>query len=89
MVHLIARYSRGGGQPKSDDGDLAVLVRQGLNPCLEKLHGFSRKLSRGLGEARGLLKRLAIVVGAQVARAGDAELAGAKDGVWSAGVCEV
>jgi hypothetical protein len=51
MVHLIARYSRGGGRPKSDDGDLAVLVRQGLNPCLEKLHGFSRKLSRGLGEA--------------------------------------
>jgi hypothetical protein len=28
------------------------------------------------------------VAGARVARAGCAELAGAKDGVWSAGVCE-
>jgi hypothetical protein len=54
MVHLIARSTSDGGRPKSGDGDLAVSVRQGLNPCLEKLHGFSGKLSRGLGEARGL-----------------------------------
>jgi hypothetical protein len=55
---------------------------------LEKLHGFSGKLSRGLGEARGLWKRLVVVAGARVAWVGGVELVGAKDGVWSAGVCE-
>jgi hypothetical protein len=54
MVHLIARSTCVGRGPKSGDGDLAIPVRQGLNPCLEKLHGFSGKHSRGLGEARGL-----------------------------------
>jgi hypothetical protein len=54
MVHLIARSTCGGGRPKSGDGDLAVLVRQGLDPCLEKLYGSSRKLFRGSGEARDL-----------------------------------
>jgi hypothetical protein len=83
MVHLIARSLCGAGRPKSGDGDLTVPVRHGLNPCLEKLHSFSGKLSRGSGEARGLWKRLAAVAGARVARAGGAELAGAKDGVWS------
>jgi hypothetical protein len=86
MVHLIALSTCGGGRPKSGDGDLVVPVRQGLDPCLEKLHGSSRKLSRGSGEARGLWKWLAAVAGARVARAGDAELAGANDGVWSARV---
>jgi hypothetical protein len=60
-------------------------VRQGLNPCLEKLHGFSGKLSRGSSEARGLWKWLVAVAGARLARAGSVELAGAKDRVWSAG----
>jgi hypothetical protein len=48
---------------------------------LEKLHGSSGKLSKGLVEAEGLGKWLATVAGAQVARAGGAELAGAKGGV--------
>jgi hypothetical protein len=39
-----------------------------------------------LGEARGLWKWLAAMAGARVARAGDAELARAKDGVRTAGV---
>jgi hypothetical protein len=56
MAHLIAQSTCGGWRPKSGDGDLAVPVRQGLNPCLDKLHGFSGKLSRGSGEARGSLK---------------------------------
>jgi hypothetical protein len=86
MDHLIARSTRDGGRPKSDDSDLAVQGRQGLNPCLEKLHGFTGKLPRGSGEARVLWKWLAVVVGARVARADGAELAGAKDGVWSARV---
>jgi hypothetical protein len=86
MVHLIARSTCGGGRPKSGDGDLTVPVGQGLDPCLEKLHGSSGKLSRGLSEARGLWKWLAMVAGAQVARAGGGKLAGAIDGVWSARV---
>jgi hypothetical protein len=86
MAHMIARSTHGGRRPKSDDGDLAVPVRQGLNPCLEKLHGFTGKLSRGSGDARVLWKWLVAVAGARVARAGGAELVGAKDGVLSAGV---
>jgi hypothetical protein len=47
MVHLVARSMCGGGRPKSSDGDLAVPVRQGLDPCLEKLHDSTGTLSRG------------------------------------------
>jgi hypothetical protein len=54
MAHRIARSTRGGGRPKSGDGDLAVPVRQVFYPCLEKLHGSSGKLSKGLVEAEGL-----------------------------------
>ena len=82
MAHQIARSMRGGGRLKSGDDDLAVPVRQGFDPCLEKLHGSSGKLSKGSVEAEGLWKWLATVAGARVARAGGAELAGAKGGVW-------
>jgi hypothetical protein len=81
MAHRIARPTRGDGRLKSGDDDLAVPVRQGLDSRLEKLHGSSGKLSKGLVEAEGLGKWLATVAGAQVARAGGAELAGAKGGV--------
>ena len=86
MAHRMARSMRGGGRPKSGDRDLDVLVRQGFDPCLEKLRGSSGKLSKGSVEAEGLWKWLATVACARVARAGGAELAGAKDGVWSAKV---
>jgi hypothetical protein len=66
MAHRIARSTRYCGRPKSGDDDLAVLVRQGLNSCLEKLHGLSGKLSKGLVEAKCLWKRLATVAGARV-----------------------
>jgi hypothetical protein len=78
IAHRIARPTRGGGRPKSGDGALTVPVRQGLDPCLEKLHGSSGKLSKGSIEAQGLWKWLAAVAGAWVARAGGAEHAGAK-----------
>jgi hypothetical protein len=65
---------RGGGRPKSGDDDLATPVRQGFDLCLEKLHSSSV-------EAKGLWKWLAAAAGARVARAGGAELTGAKDGV--------
>jgi hypothetical protein len=86
MAHRIARSTRGCGRPKSDDDDLAVLVRQGFDSRLEKLHGSSGKLCKGSVEAEGLWKRLATVAGARVARACGAELARAKGGVWPAGV---
>jgi hypothetical protein len=72
---------RGGRRLKSGDDDLAVPVRQGFDFCLEKLHGSSRKLSKGSVEAEGLWKWLAMVAGAWVARTSGEELAGAKDGV--------
>jgi hypothetical protein len=82
MAHLIARSTCGFGRPKSSDDDLAILVRQGFDSCLEKLHGSSGKLSKCSVEAEGLWKRLATVAGARVARAGGAELVEAKGGVW-------
>jgi hypothetical protein len=54
MAHQIARSTRGCGRSKSGDDDLAVPVRQGLDSCLEKLHGSSGKLSKGSVEAEGL-----------------------------------
>jgi hypothetical protein len=54
MAHRIARSTRGGGRPKFGDDDLAIPVRQGFNPCLEKLHSSSGKLSKGPVEAEGL-----------------------------------
>jgi hypothetical protein len=81
MAHRIARSTRGGGRPKSGDDDLAIPVRQGFDSCLEKLHGSSRKLSKGSVEAEGLWKWLATMAGARVARAGGADLVGAKGGV--------
>ena len=86
MSHRIAQSTRGCGQPKFDDNDLVVPVRQGLDSCLEKLHDSSGKLSKGSVEAEGLWKWLATVAGARVARAGGADLARAKGGVWPAKV---
>jgi hypothetical protein len=78
MVYLVARSTRGGGWPKSGEGDPAAPVRQSLGSCLAKLHGTTGKLSRGSGEARCLREWLATVVGTRVARASDVELTGAK-----------
>jgi hypothetical protein len=86
MAHRIARSTRGGGRPKSGEGVSSPLVRQFFGSSLEKLYGSSEKLSKGSVEAEGLWKWLATVAGARVARAGGAELAGAKDGVWPAKV---
>jgi hypothetical protein len=81
MAYQIARCTRGGGRPKSGEGDSAPPVRQCLGSSLEKLHRVLGKLSKGLVEAEGLWEWLATVVGARVARAGGAGLAGAKGGV--------
>jgi hypothetical protein len=81
MVHLVASSTNGGGRPKSCNVDPAAPVRQGLDPYLKKLHYSTTKLSRGLGEARGLQGWLAAMTGVQVARVGGAEFAGGKNWV--------
>jgi hypothetical protein len=57
MAHLVVRSTCGGGRPKSGEVALAASARQGLGSSLEKLHGLSGKLSKGLGEAGGLRKK--------------------------------
>jgi hypothetical protein len=47
------------GRPKSGEVALAAPVGQGLDSSLEKLHGLSGKLSKGLGEDGGQRKGLA------------------------------
>jgi hypothetical protein len=47
MDYRIARSTRGGGRPKSGEGDSAPSVRKCLDSSLEKLHSLSAKLSRG------------------------------------------
>jgi hypothetical protein len=47
MAHQIARFTRGGGWPKSSKGDSASPVGQCLGSSLEKLHRLSGKLYRG------------------------------------------
>jgi hypothetical protein len=78
MAYQMARFTRGGGRVKSNEGDSVSPVRQCLGSSLEKLHRVSGKLSKGSVEAEGLWKWLATVADARVARAGGAELAGAK-----------
>ena len=65
MAHLVVRSMRGGGRPKSSEGDLTVPVGQGLGSSLGRLQGLSGKLSKGSGEVGGLREWLdtAAVVG--------------------------
>jgi hypothetical protein len=65
MAHQIAQFTRGGGWPKSGEGDSASPVRQCLDSSLEKLHRLSGKLSKGSVEAEGLWKWLATVADAR------------------------
>jgi hypothetical protein len=59
MAHRIALPTRGGGRPKSGEGESASPVRQCLGSSFEKLHGFTGMRSRGWGEAGGQQKGLA------------------------------
>jgi hypothetical protein len=45
MAHQITQFTRGGGSPKSGEGDSTSLVRQCLGSSLEKLHRVLGKLS--------------------------------------------
>jgi hypothetical protein len=48
MAYWKARSTRGGGRPKSDDGDLGLLVKFCRVRGLGKLHGLMVKLTQGL-----------------------------------------
>jgi hypothetical protein len=50
-TYWLAWSTRGGGRPKSGEGETASPVRQCLGSSLKKLHGFTGKRSRGYGKA--------------------------------------
>jgi hypothetical protein len=63
VANRIALPTRGGGRPKSGEGESASTVRQCLGSSLEKLHSFTGKWSRGWGEAGVQQKGLATTAG--------------------------
>jgi hypothetical protein len=70
MAHRSARSTRGGGRPKSGEGDLRLPVKFCQVRGLGKLHGPMAELTEAL----------ATVAEARAAMAGGKELAGAKEG---------
>jgi hypothetical protein len=54
MAHLVARSTCGGGWLKPGEDDLTLLTVQSLGSSLERLHGLSRKLSKGSGARSGV-----------------------------------
>jgi hypothetical protein len=56
MAHRIARSTRGGGRPKSGEGEFASPVRQCLGSSLEKFHA-SRGSGLGAGARLGVNRR--------------------------------
>jgi hypothetical protein len=59
MLYLVSWSTCSGERSKSGEGDLAAPVRQGLGSRLKKLHSFTGKSSKRLGEARGRREKLA------------------------------
>jgi hypothetical protein len=56
MAYRIALPTRGGGRPKSGEGESASPVRQCLGSSLEKLHGeVVQGLGRGWGSKEGVV----------------------------------
>jgi hypothetical protein len=84
MAHQRAWSTRGGGRPKSDEGDLGLPVEFCRVRGLGELHGLMAKLTKALARLRGDWGGLATVAEALAALAGGKELAGAKEG-WLAG----
>jgi hypothetical protein len=80
MAHRRARSTRGGGRPKSGEGDLGLPVKFCRVRGLGKLHKLMVKLTEALARLGGDLSGLATVAEALAAMAGGKELAGAKEG---------
>ena len=84
MAYRRARSTRGGGRPKSGEGDLGLPVKFCRVRGLGKLHGPLAELTEALARLGGDWSGLATAAEALVAMAGGKELAGAKEG-WLAG----
>ena len=80
IAYRDARSTRGGGRPKSGEGDLGPSVKFCRGRGLGKLHGLMVKLAEWLARLGSDRSGLATVAEAQVAMAGGRELAGAKEG---------
>jgi hypothetical protein len=84
MAHRRARSTRGGGRPKSGEGDLGLPLKFCRVRGLGKLNGPLAELTEALARLGGEWSGLATVAEALAAMAGGKELAGAKEG-WLAG----
>jgi hypothetical protein len=62
-----ARSTRGGGRPKSGEGDLGLLVKFCLVRGLGKLHGLMAKVTEGLARLGRDWRELATAAEAQKA----------------------
>ena len=85
MAHRRARSTRGGGRPKSGEGDLPLPVKFCQVRGLGKLHGPMAELTEALARLGGDWSGLATVAEALAAMAGGKELAGAKEGCLAGG----
>jgi hypothetical protein len=80
MAHQRARSTRGGGRPKSGEGDLRLPVKFCQVRGLGKLHGPMAELTEALARLGGEWSGLAMVVEVLAAMVGGKELAGPKEG---------
>jgi hypothetical protein len=80
MVYRRAWSTRGGGRPKSGEGDLGLPVKFCQVRGLGKLHGPMAELTEALARLGGGWSGLATVAEALAAMAGGKELTGAKEG---------
>ena len=80
MAYRRARSTRGGGRPKSGEGDLGLPVKFCRVRGLGKLHRPMAKQTEALARLGGDWSGLATVAEALAAMAGGNELAGAKEG---------
>jgi hypothetical protein len=85
MAHRSARSTRGGGRPKSGEGDLRLPGKFYQVRGLGKLHGPMAELTEALVRLGGDWSELATVAEALAAVAGGKELAGAKEGRLAGG----
>ena len=85
MAHRRARSTRGGGRPKSGEGDLGLPVKFYRVRGLGKLHGPLAELAEALARLGGDWSGLATAAEALAAMAGGKELAGAKEGCLAGG----
>jgi hypothetical protein len=85
MAHRRAQSTRGGGRPKSGEGDLRLPMKFCQVRGLGKLHVPMVELTEALARLWGDWSGLATVAEALEAMAGGKELAGAKEGCLAGG----